>query len=497
MRVAMALLAMVSVAGSVVAEDLGGGGFGSNGLVPRLEADHWVPGQPLTLRLSNLPTGTTSALCLVGFGTTVLGLPQNAGTLRVSPTPPAFLLPISTTTALFTVPPQFEGTTVYIQALVTDGQHPAGAILTDATKVDFFTPLVLNGNTRQSSNNIMSIDPNAHTLKQTLTNYRGGSFMFTPDRQRVYVADVETLLNRLTRYDVVNGQLVFNKTIPLSGGTRYHGAVTRDGSTMYVPVHDGIAVIDLNTDTEVRKIPTTYVGNASSIFTGPLDCAITPNGRKLYVCYGQSLPTWPAKNHVGVFDLSQTPPTETLIPVSTAGAVTLLSNLSTHNAIDISADGLTVAVVEFAFTPGAFAAGFQNGGYICLIDTLADIEIGAVLTNGFSATEVAIDRNGRNVYSVHVDGNGNAEAVRVNVDRRTTNPYTISHVYNASTTPGFPAVGAGHGIDVLPDGSTLFVSIEETASTNPTMVRIDTATNLINAPGLTLASLPAHLQVQQ
>lgn len=502
-KLTTAVALAVAIAGSAAfpraakADDLGGGAPGSTGLVPQLIADQWIPGRTLTLHLQNIAPNVSAGLCLIGTAPTAIPLPQNVGTLRVNLGAPHFFLPIGVQTPVFVIPPSLEGRTFYIQALVYDANHPAGGVLTDATAINLFTPMIVEGNTRQSSNNLKVVDVNSFTVTQTSPDFRGGKYNFTHDGTRMYVCEVETNVNKLARYDIVNGQLRFNRYINLSGGTRYHGAITRDDRTMYVPVHDGIAVVDLTTDAEVNKLPVSHTGSVSAIFTGPMDVALTPDDRFLYVAYSINLPSWPGQGEVGLFDLSQVNPQEQIIKITASGVILLGGTLTTHDCIDISGDGRWVVVGEFGFNPGAFSQGFANGGAINVIDTQSNTEIAAVSTGGYSQTDIAIDRMGRNVYSAHLTSTGVGEVVRVDIDHRHAASYAVTNRY--TFTPNTFSVGSGpRGIDVLPDGSRIYATvIEGTAHPQPAMYEVDTWTHqTVNGP-LQMASLPAHIEIQQ
>ncbi len=501
MRSTVCLLALLSLSLPLPAEDLDGGAPASHGLVPQLIADNWIPGRLLTLHLKNLPPSAATGIAVIGTAPANFPLPGNAGTLRVSLAHPFFLLPVGTRTPLFVVPPSLAGTTFYIQALVLDAKHPAGGVLTDATRVEIFTPMILQGNTRQSSNNLKVVDIHNFNVTQTLASYRGGSYNFTPDHRAVYVCETETNRNRLAYYTIQNGKISFNAYIPLSGGTRYHGDITRDGKLYYVPLHDGIAVVDVdpnssNFNREIKKLPVSFTGSATAIFTGPMDCTLTPDGKKLYVAYGE-MTVWPAKTNVGVFDLTLANPKEKLIKVTTGGVVTLGGDLASRLCIESSADGRYVATVEFAFLPGVFSKGFQNGGLLSIIDTAKDIEIASIPTGGYAQDHLALDRMGRNIYLPQTDLNGKGEMLRVDADHRHLAPYKIVKRYTFSPTP-YSATTGPRAADTTPDGAEVYVTVVEDGShPTPALYRIDTWQDKITGGPLTLASLPANLRIQQ
>jgi len=501
MKIAICLSSILILTTSVAAEDLGGGGPASHGLVPQLIADNWIPGRALTLHLKNLPPSASSGLVVIGTAPGNVSLPGNVGTLMVSFAHPFFLLPVGIQTPLLTIPPALEGSTFFIQALIFDAGHASGGVLTDATRVDIFTPMILEANTRQSSNNLKVIDMATFSVIQTLSNYRGGSYNFTPDHKSVYVCECEMNLTRLAWYTIQNGLLTFQKYIPLSGAARYHGDITRDGKLYYVPLHDGIAVLDVDPNspgfqTEIKKLPVSFTGNTSTIFTGPMDCTLTPDGKKLYVAYGETI-TWPGNSHIGVFDLSMINPTEKLIQVTTGGVVTLGGDLATRSSIESSANGRYVAAVEFGFSPGLFSKGFQNGALVNVIDTLTDTEIAAVKTFGYSQDHVAFDRMGRNLYVAQTDINGNGEVIRVDADHRHMQPYTIIKKYTFSTQP-YSATCGPRAVDSTPDGSEIYVTVvEDNNHPTPSCFRIDTWQDKITGGPLTVASLPANIRIQQ
>jgi hypothetical protein len=110
--------------------------------------------------------------------------------------------------------------------------------------------------------------------------------------------------------------------------------------------------------TELQKIPTKITGNSGTIFTGPLDLAVTPNGRKLYIAYGENL-SYPAKSSLGVIDLTQSSFPEKLIPMTTGGTFWLSSSIevATHPRIKMSTDGLHAYVCEWGLDPALLGRG--------------------------------------------------------------------------------------------------------------------------------------------
>ena len=385
------------------ADDLGGGKPASHGRVPRFVLESWLPGSPSAFRFEDAPASALNLIGLLSSRWASTPLPPT-GTLMVDPLAPgftAFVVPVQGLN-IPGLPRELAGHDLYYQGLYLDPLLGVGFGLTDATRASFFTPLCMVGNSRQTANSISVLDLGTRSVVQRLADSENGSITFSPDRSRAYVCEPGSQRNRVVVYDLTRRPIAVLTTIPVSGGVRYRGAMARDGHRLYVPLHDGVAIVDTDPASptfhqEIGKRTSLIQGNSTTIFTGPIDVAITPDMRKLFIAYGENL-IYPAPSSVGVMDLFNPAAPERLIPITTGGAFSMGLNLATHNRIEVSPDGTTVYVLEYGVTPmPGLVVGFQNGALICVIDALREQEIMAIPTQGFGQEEFALDRMGRNL----------------------------------------------------------------------------------------------------
>jgi DNA-binding beta-propeller fold protein YncE len=483
-------------------DDLGGGASGSHGRIPRFVLESWLPGVPSAFRFLDLPPASIGGVGLLSDQGASIALPF--GTLTVDITRPAFVVfPVTPSAALPVLPAGLNGLSLWLQGAYID---QGKILLTDGTKADVFKPSVMVGNQRQSSNSISVIDAIQRNVVQRLTNSENGYITFSADRKWAYVCEPGLQRNRVVFYDLTKTPITSPGSATVNGGIRYGCAVTRDGKRVYAPVHDGISIIDADPQsstfmTELQKFPSKITGNPGSIFTGPLDVAVTPNGRKLYIAYGENL-TYPAKSSVGVVDLTQSSYPETLIPITTGGtfAVPTLPEFATHPRIKVSNDGLHVYVCEWGLDPaqlGQFVKGFQNGALVKVIFTPLDREVAAIATKGFQQSELCVDRMGRNLWVAQIGPAGIGQVLRVDVDTRSATRFQKTTAIQVH--PVAYATGAGPlGIDVTPDGSLVFVSVAEDAShTQPLVFTVDARTDQITGQPIPVESLCATLSIQQ
>jgi len=377
-----------------------------------------------------------------------------------------------------------------------------GLGLTDGTRIDFFTPLAMVGNSRQSSNSISVIDLPKRSVKQRLTNSENGYIEFSPDRTRAYVCEPGSQRNRVVVYDLTKTPITVMTTVSVSGGIRYGGSMPRDGKRLYVPVNDGISVIDTDPasktyHTEIQKLPTKITGSSGSIFTGPLHTAVTPNGRKLYVAFGESQTAWPSQGIVSVFDLSQANPVEKQIPV-TNGGVFGIGTLSfvTRPYIEMSNDGTEVYVLEWGVNLPSFTKGFTNGSVINVIQTILDREIAVIHTGGFDQEQLAIDRMDRSLWVAQLDRVGTGQIARIDVGRRSANRFKITK-FTTHTTISFSSGSGPKGIDVTPDGSLVLVSSVEQSPALPEVLLFDAVKNQFLTQRIRVESLCHTVSVQK
>jgi DNA-binding beta-propeller fold protein YncE len=509
-RLVVPSLAAASLCAPVLrAEDLGGGGTASHGRVPRLVLESWIPGQNSAYQFLDVPSGSPGGLVIISPWRTSIPLPP-AGTLIADLTAPGSFVVLATPRLAVPIPPSIDGVTLYVQGLCFDFTLPGLAVLTDATRVDFFRPVAMVGNQRQTSNSLSVIDVTTHTVRQTLTNSENGYITYAPDRTRAYVCEPGAQRNRVVVYDLTQNPIAVMTTVAVPGGIRYGCATTRDGRRTYVPLHSSIAILDTdpgspNYHTVLGSFPSRITGQQATILTGPFDLAVTPDGRKLYIAYGETL-VYPAPSHVGVVDLTNPAFPETLIPVTTGGVLRLSQTpltpgYATRNRIKMSADGNWVYVCETGANPaqiGAFLDGFQNGALIAAISTAADLEIASIATNGFYQHELAVDRMGRNLWVAQNSPSGIGEAIRIDVDRHSPTLWSVTQRIALDPVPFSGSAGGPRGIDVTPDGATVFVSVvEDGQHTPPKVVCVDALTNTVLPGSIAVGSLPATLSIQQ
>ena len=486
------------------ADDLGGGKAGSHGRIPRFVLESWIPGQPSAFRFVDLPRGAIGAVAILSDRAGSLRIP-GLGTLVVDiARPGAAFIPIQTSLVIPKLPLALQGVSLVYQGLYLDARK---LLLTNGTRADVFTPTVMVGNQRQSANSLSVIDASTRRVVQRLTNSENGYVTYSADRKFAFVCEPGSQRNRIVAYDLRRKPIRVAGTVSVSGGIRYGCAVTRDGKRLYAPLHNGISVIDSDPAsakflTELRKIPTKITGNPGTIFTGPLDLAVTPDGRKLYIAYGERL-AFPAKSHVGVIDLTQSSTPEKLIPITTGGTFRITPTLefATHQRIKMGPMGRYVYLGEWGVDPAVlgsrFVRGFTNGALVTVILVPLDRQFRTIATGGFQASELAVDRLGRNVWVAQIGRGQVGQALRIDIDAQSNKRWSIAATVQVDPTPY--RTGAGPlGIDVTPDGATVFVSVaEDRGHPTPQVVTIDARTNKLFGRPIRVESLPATLRVQQ
>jgi DNA-binding beta-propeller fold protein YncE len=329
-----------------------------------------------------------------------------------------------------------------------------------------------------------------------------GSIAMSPNRRFIYVCEPGSVRNRVEVFDISAQPALRVATINNTGGVRYRGEFAPDGRRLYVPVHDGVDVIDTDAasatyHTVLRKIPTPITGNATSIFTGPIDVAITPDGNKLFIAYGENAATFPGNGTLGVIDLATAGNPHRAIRITLSGVVNLLGNLATHNAVRVSPDGQFAYVLEYGFRPGSFVSGFTNGSSLKVIDAVNEVEVAAIATNGVSQSDIEIDLLGRNLWLPQVDLGSNGELLRFDVDRRSATRNTLRTRIPLDPTP-FAVGGGPNGVAVTADGSRVLVTIvEDTVHPTPQLVTVDAATNQIVGSPIPVESLPGAVSCQR
>ncbi len=496
---AAALAAVFSFVSPSLAQDLGGGGPAGHGRVPRFVLDSWIPGTSAQLGFVDLSPSFANGAAILSGVQTSLTIPGISGSLLVDPSAGA-VLPMGATPITVNVPLGVSHQDLYLQAVVIDSV--SGFSFTDATRARFLNPVVMVGNQRQTANSISVIDIVSRQVTQRLGDSENGSIAFSPDRTRCYVCEPGSLRDRVVVYDLTVNPIAVITTVSTSGGIRYRGEFSPDGRRLYVPVHDGVDIVDTfpaspTYHTLVGKIPTPITGNPNSIFTGPIDVAVTPDGTKLFIAFGENLSGFPAPSTVGVVDLLVPGFPYRAIPVTTGGVVTLLNNLATRAAIRISPDGRYAYTVEFGFNPGPFAIGFTNGGLLNVVDVLLEQEVAAIPTGGYGQSTLEIDFLGRNLYVPQVTLSGIGEVLRVDVDRRSATRNAIRSRIQVDPTPYSASTGPS-SVAVTADGRTVLVTLsEDAAHPVPQLITIDARTDTIVGLPIVVESLPGTVACQR
>ncbi|MEZ5965121.1 MAG: hypothetical protein R3F56_14905 [Planctomycetota bacterium] len=484
------------VVASLPAQDLGGGALASHGRVPRFVLDSWIPGTTAALSFRDAPTSSPAGAAILSSGRTALSLPFLPGTLIADPMA-GVVLPMGSSLVLG-IPGVLHGATLYFQGILIDG---AGALLTDATQADFLRPLAVVGCQRQTANSLLVVDVAAGTVVDRIGNSENGSIALSRDRRRMYVCEPGSQRNHVVVYDVSVRPAVQIATIANTGGVRYRGEFSPDELRLYVPVHDGVDIIDTDPSsttyhTVLAKIPTPITGNATTIFTGPLDVAVTPDGRKLFIAFGENA-AYPGSGTLGIVDLTVGTYPYHSIPISLSGVVTLLGSLATHDALRVSPDGLFVYVLEFGFTPGPFVNGFANGSSLKVVDAVNEVEVAAIATRGVGQSEIALDLLGRNLWLAQTDLNGVGEVLRFDVDRRSATRNTLATRILIDPRP-YSAGGGPSAAVPTADGSRVLVTVvEDSAHPTPQLLTIDAASNTVVGAPLSVESLPRTVSVQR
>lgn len=490
-----AVLALVAAA---AAEDLGGGKPASHGRVPRFALTRWIPGQPSEFRFQDLPATNPLLAMVISPARSAYQFPF--GELIADPAAPGAIVLATAPTLPVTLPAALAGATFYVQGFVLEG---TGAALTDATKVDTFHPVVIVGNQRQTANSLSLVDLPTRTVRQTIIDSENGSIAFSKDRRYAYVCEPGLQRNRVAVYDFSTTLVTTRLPIPVSGGIRYQPTVAPDGKRMYVPIHSGVSVIDVDPTSatfhsELTTIATPITGSTSSIFTGPFDLAITPDGSKLLVAYGEQVANWATvPGTLGVIDLLAPGYPHSTIALTNSGGMTLLgAPLISRQRVEVSPDGRYAYAVEFAFTPSPYTQGFANGGAIHVVDLQLMSEVAAVPFGGFGVHEFVVDRNGRNLWVVANDASRLGQLTRMDVDRHSVTRHTI--LSTLLLDPVAFTQGGAFGVGVTPDGATVCVTLcEDSTHASPVLVTVDAATNALFGAPIPVQSLPATVGIPQ
>ncbi len=471
---------------SLAAQNLYGGGTTSTGEVPQLTLSRWDAGESTDFTLSNLPLGVNSGFLAFSTTSTPLDFFLWDGTLMVDLASAVFA-PMPTTFSA-ELPGSLNGVTMFFQGIILE--PGTGLVMTDATRIPFF-----------EAKAAFSSGSQAHVLDEDLMAIVGSangvnamSTEFTPDRARLY-AVIHGSPATVRCYDVTGNGLSLVDTFLLSGTNRNGSCMAQDGAKMWVACHDGISQIDTDPsspsyNTETAYLPTPITGQPGTAGgSGPISVAAMPDNSKLFIAYGEAV-GWPNAGTLGIMDLPSGATRSA--PLTTGGD--LLGFAHEYSDVVIAENGDFAYVVEFGVDPfGGFVNGFTNGGLVSVIETASETEILTIPTDGFEAREMAIDLLDKSLWIAHVDGNGDAEAVRIDIDTRSADLWTLTD--RLPITSGPFASGAGpRSVALSADGSTLLTSTQ--GSSNPELHRLDTITGAVTTIA-TPGSWPDGVSIQR
>jgi DNA-binding beta-propeller fold protein YncE len=387
------------------------------------------------------------------------------------------------------LPVSLHGAQLFLQGVVLD--PGLGFVLTDATEINFFDPIAMFADIGA----VHRLDEHTLTVQRSVPSSANGRIAFTPDRTRAYMTVVSSN-GAVKEFDLAGGGLRQIGSVSLSGGARPGIAINRAGTRLYVPLHDGVAAVDVDPasatyDTELRVLPTPITGPAGAIGSGPLAVAVTPDGSRVYIAYGEALSGPP---RVGVFDLTQPSPPHTIIRVTEGGN---LFGVHTLEDIVVSEDGQFVFTIEHGVVPGFGVSGWQNGAVINVISTATNTEVAAIPTGGYYQHELAIDLLGKTLWTSQRDANGVVEVLRVDVDRRSANRFSVAGRIQLPV-PVSSASSGPQGVGITPDGSTVLVTINQTSGDpTPRLFEIDAVTGSVNGPLTTPNTWPKSVEFQR
>ena len=478
------------------AQDLGGGAPASHGRVPRFALESWIPGTGTAARFDDAPPSVSALAGILAFAPTAATVPGFAGTLLADPALAIVFAMPGGRVSLGTLPLVASGARVWLQGVWLDPL--AGAGFTDAHIADLFNPIVMVGNQRQTANSISVVDLVSRTVTGRLGNSENGSVAFSPDRTRAYVCEPGLRRNVVTVYDLLQVPIAQVAQLPTTGGIRYRGEFDPLGSRLYVPVHDGVDVFDTDPASpsyhqHLAKIPASIAGSSTSIFTGPIDLAVTPDGTRLLIAYGAYV-NYPATTPMDIVDLVAPGYATRTIQLTTGGTAI---GLATKNAVRVSPDGRYAYVLEFGF-PATFplVMGFANGALVNVVDLVTETEVATIDTFGVAQHEMVISRTGRDLWIAQVTAAGLAQLVRIDVDRRSATRNTLRSTITLDPVVYSSSTGA-RGVGVTPDGGTVCVSLVEGPNhPTPELVTLDAWTEALVGAPIGVESLPATVAVQ-
>ena len=448
------------------AQDLGGGAPGPHGYVSGFQLDHWIPGTTTQFRFVNLPPSAFLKWGMLSFASGAVQHPALSGTLVPSPASPTFGSFAMGTTTPINLPAFLDGSSFYIQGVYFD--LVGGLITTDATQVNLFDPLTAVGTGLGET--IELFDEQGQSVTQTVSNSRNGRIHFTPDRSRAYVTQRDASVRV---YALAAGTLSPMGSIPLSHSPRQgKGAISRDGTRLYLPVQEGLAphrnyisVSDIdpasatyNSEIDLIAVPVIGFGGAGP-GNGPMSCAITPDGSKLFLAYGQLGSNNTAQ--VGVLDLPPSGPNSfRTINVTTGGD---FAGINVLQHIEVSEDGEWVYTIEQGFDPALpLVNGYApatGGAMLSVIYVPIELEVASIPTGGIGQFEFARDLCGRNLWVGQLRHDRVAEAVCIDIDRNSPTRFAVKQRVVLDPAPYSAGLSGPLGIAVTPDGGRVVVAL--------------------------------------
>jgi len=257
------------------------------------------------------------------------------------------------------------------------------------------------------------------------------------------------------------------------GGMPYALAVTPDGSFVYVPNGEDVAVIDTATSKVVERV---------NVGVNPSDVAVSPNGEYVYVTNRD----FDGEGSVSVIRVATNTVTSTIV----VGGDPLF--------VVVSSDGLYVYVLksEFVDVGGGY---YQSFGVVSVVST-ATHSVLSNITVGRGPSGLAVSPDGNHLYVTTVEGllfvvdpSLKTETASITVSDAGLRDVVVSPDGKYVYVVGFMAVfvvstesdavvavvsdlGAPMGLALSTDGDYVYV----TENWNNTVSAINTATNLVD-----------------
>lgn len=474
-------LSVVLLSAVLGAQDLGGGAVGGHNRVARFQLDSWNPGAASQFSFVDLPATAVARWGALSFSAGSLNHPLLSGTLLLNSQSSTFGVFAMGQTSPIALPAFLDGASLYIQGIFLDAV--SGFVATDATKVNIFDPVVAVAT--GIGRTIEVFDERSTVVTSSLTNSRNGRIHFTADRSRAYVTQTNSSVRV---YSVSSGGMSFAGSFLLTHRPRSGtGAISPDGQRLYVPVQAAgtpfdnfIAVCDIapgspTFNREIGLIPVPVVGPGSGPGNGPMSCAITPDGAKLYIAYAQVLSGGMAD--IGVLDLVTPGNPFSSIPVSVGGNI---MGIHSMEHIEVSEDGQWVYAIEQGFDPALpLINGYTQaagGALLTVVSTLAQAEIAAIPTGGIGQFEFSRDLLDRRLWIGQVRHDGIAEAACFDIDKHSPTRFSVLQRVQLDPVPYSAGSSGPLGIAVTPDGSRVIVTLDGDQNHSDKIANIDART---------------------